>query len=329
MTNDQNSHLIASAFDTCYQRDYHVKSPELRRLYENAKRDQWNAARDIDWRLPVDLNEGIFPDELIDGRGVDCYDRADAKRKAEINVEFSCWRISQLLHGEEGAMLLCSQLVDVVPGNDAKLFQTTQTIDEARHVEALSRYLLDKCGGRIYPVSPNLKQLFDYLLGGNPWFIKTIGLQLIAETFAVSLFRLLGETVKDPLLGGICRRILSDESRHMGFAILSLPEEIASLNAAELREVEDFTRLALDLVTRGQFPREAYEKVGFNSSEIGAIRSARGGAAAGNEAAHFRRLFRREMHSTIVANLNRVGLLTDRIGGYLRELGINPETTSA
>ena len=34
--------------------------------------------------------------------------------------------------------------------------------------------------------------LFDFILGQGKWFIKTVGLQLIAETFAVALFRLLG-----------------------------------------------------------------------------------------------------------------------------------------
>ena len=33
------------------------------------------------------------------------------------------------------------------------------------------------------------------------------------------------ESAKDPLLRGICKRILADESRHMGFSILSLPDE--------------------------------------------------------------------------------------------------------
>ena len=95
-------------------------------------------------------------------------------------------------------MLACSQLVDMVPGNDAKFFQATQVVDEARHAEVLSRYLLEKCGGRIYPMTGNIKTLFDYILGQGKWFIKTVGLQLLAETFAVSLFRMLMETAQGP-----------------------------------------------------------------------------------------------------------------------------------
>src|SRR6266851_5350621 len=313
---------IPTSFDTCFQRSYAVEAPDMRRLYENAKRDQWNASKDIDWTTNVDPARGIFADELIDGHGTPTLDRLDPKTFQQLNIEFSCWRLSQLLHGEEGAMLACSQLVDMVPGNDAKFFQATQVVDEARHAEVLSRYLLEKCDGKIYPMTGNIKKLFDYILGNGKWFVKTVGLQLLAETFAVSLFRMLMETAKDPLLKEICRRILSDESRHMGFSVLALPEQIRALPPGELHELEDFVREALVLVLTGQFPREAYEAVGFNSLEVEGINRVRKQSAASPEQAYFRKLFRKEMHSQVVTNMSRVGLLTERTAGFLRELGI-------
>ena len=319
----KTSHNIDTKLTTVYQRIYSQQAPDMRRLYENAKRDQWNASRDIDWSSAVDLDSGIFADELIDVHGTKYWDRLDQKGKGKLNVEFSCWRLSQLLHGEEGAMLACSQLVDMVPGNDAKFFQSTQVVDEARHTEVLSRYLLDKCGGKIYPMSSNLKQLFDYLLGSGKWFIKTVGLQLVAETFAVALFRMLAETSKDPLLKEICRRILADESRHMGFSILSLPDEIRGLSGSDLRELEEFTREALVLVLTGQFPQDAYETLGYAASEINDIKQLRKTVAAKNDFAYFRKLFKREMHQTVVTNMSKVGLLNDRTSAFLNEMGID------
>jgi hypothetical protein len=320
-----NFDLIPTTFDTLWQRSYLVDAPDLRGLYEKAKRDQWNASRDIDWAAPSNIEGGIFADELVDGYGSDALAHLDPKTFARLNVEFSCWRISQLLHGEEGAMLACSQLVDMVPGNDAKFFQSTQVVDEARHTEVLSRYLLDNCGGRIYPVTPNLKKLFDFILGQGKWFVKTVGLQLIAETFAVALFRLLGESTKDPTLAQICKRILADESRHMGFSILSLPDEIRALSPSDMRELEDFTRDAIFLVLGGQFPREAYETIGMNAAEIDRVKKVRKEAAlAGNDQTLFRKLFKREMHTTIVTNMKKVGLLNERTSGFLRDLGIDP-----
>jgi ferritin-like protein len=323
MRSSSTSSLIPTTFDTCFQRSYASEAPDLRRLYENAKRDQWNASRDIQWTTPVDLERGIFADELIDGHRTAALEKLDQRGFAALNVEFSCWRLSQLLHGEEGAMLACSQLVDMVPGNDAKFFQATQVVDEARHAEVLSRYLAEKCGGRIYPMTGNIKTLFDYILGNGKWFVKTVGLQLLAETFAVALFRLLMETAQDPLLKEICRRILADEARHMGFSVLSLPDEIAGLNAGDLHELEDFTREALVLVLTGQFPKEAYEAIGMNDAEIEAVRHVRKVVAAGNDFAYFRKLFKREMHTTVVANMKKVGLLNVRTTKFMNEMGID------
>ncbi|MFZ0679431.1 ferritin-like domain-containing protein, partial [Candidatus Binatus sp.] len=135
MPSNSIAHRITTSFDTTFQRYYAVEAPDLRRLYENAKRDQWNASTDVDWTSNVDLERGIFADELVDGHGTPTLDRLDPREFQRLNVEFSCWRLSQLLHGEEGAMLACSQLVDMVPGNDAKFFQATQVVDEARHAE--------------------------------------------------------------------------------------------------------------------------------------------------------------------------------------------------
>ena len=320
---------ISTTLETVFQRSYAVEAPDLRRLYENAKRDQWNVSRDIDWTADVDPERGIFADELIDGHGTQTLNRLDPKTFKQLNVEFSCWRLSQLLHGEEGAMLACAQLVDMVPGNDAKFFVATQVVDEARHAEVLSRYLLEKCGGRIYPMNGNVKMIFDYILGHGKWFVKTVGLQLLAETFAVSLFRMLMETAKDPLLREICRRILADESRHMGFSVLSLPDEIRGLNSADLRELEDFVREALMLLLSGQFPREAYENVGMNSADIETIYHARKEIARGTDYAYFRKLFRREMHSTVVTNMKKVGLLNDRTTAFMRDMGIDTNLASA
>lgn len=321
----ETQHTLQSSFETVYQRDYAVQAADMRRLYENAKRDQWNAARDIDWAQPVELDAGIFADGMIDGHGSAVWNKLDRKMQRQLNVEFSCWRLSQLLHGEEGAMLACSQLVNMVPTNDAKFFQSTQTVDEARHAEVLARYLNEKCEGRVYPVTRNIKLLFDYLLGEGKWFLKTVGLQLVGETFAVGLFRMVAETAADPMLRTISKKILADESRHMGFSVLGLPDLIASLSPTDMRELEDFTAEACRLVLRGQFPREAFERVGLTEHDIKEIERIRVENAKSNDYVLFRQTFRREMYTQVVANMKKVGLMTARTAENLRKLGIDPD----
>jgi hypothetical protein len=233
------------------------------------------------------------------------------------------WRISTLMHGEHGAMLVCSQMVENVVGQDAKLFQATQVVDEARHNEVLHRYVTLRLDGETYPLAGNVQEIFDTLLGTNAWYLKTIGLQLVAETFAVSLFRMLAESSKDAILCQVCRRILQDEARHMGFGMLSLPAVVAEASAAERREMEDFAVWALNRTLRGLFPLAAFEEMGFGKADIETIRQYRRERAAGGEETAFRKFFRRDLHQGLVRNLSKVGVLSKRIAPDLEALGIS------
>ncbi|HEY3065067.1 MAG TPA: ferritin-like domain-containing protein [Methylomirabilota bacterium] len=320
-------HTVPARFDTVFEHAYPVEHPELRRLYENAKRDQWNVSRDIPWHQPVDLEQGVLADELIDIHGTPYWDRLSPAERGELNRRFTAWRLSVLLYGEHGAMLVCSQLVETVAGPDAKYFQATQVVDEARHTEVLDRYMREKLGGLSYPMPANERELFDVLLGDSRWTLKTIGLQLVAETFAVALFRMLAETSKDPLLREICRYILQDESRHMGFGMLSLPAVVGQLTDAERRELEDFTHWALVRVLTGLFPVEVYRDMGFSAAEIADIQQLRKDRAVGAESSLFRRTFKKDLHGTLLSNLARIGLLTGRMRPSLESLGIRVPAT--
>ena len=235
-----NGHQVETRNTAYFRHDYGSDQSDLRRLYEQAKIDQWNAAKDIDWSVPLEGDGGLISDDLVDINGTRFWNAMSEADRIELNRRVTRWRLSTLVQGEHGAMLLCSQLVECVQGQDAKLFQSTQVADEARHNEVLQRYIDLRLDGEIYPVGGNVREIFDTLLGTSSWYLKTIGLQLVAETFAVSLFRMLAESSKDAVLRQVCRRILQDEARHMGFAMLSLPDLVAQATDAEHREMEDF-----------------------------------------------------------------------------------------
>jgi hypothetical protein len=314
---------ISGTLDTVFELDYTVRAEDMRSLYEKAKRDQWNAARDIAWSTPGTDDGRVLADELIDIHGSPMWDRLSEADRVELNRRITAWRLSVLLYGEQGAMLACSQMVNIVTGADEKFFQATQVMDEARHNEVLERYIETRLGGLHYPMPENERFLFDAILTDPRWYIKTIALQLVAETFAVSMFRMMGQAATDPVLREVCGRILQDESRHMGFGMLALPAIVQDATAAERQEMEDFTCLALEKVLTGFFPREAYEDVGFSRAQIDEVRTYRRDAAARNDYAVYRKFFRRDMHASMVANLVRIGLLTDRVRPRLAELGID------
>jgi hypothetical protein len=320
--------VIPGTIDTVFEFDYSVHAEDLRGLYEKAKRDQWNASRDIAWETPEPADGRVLADELVDIYGSPIWTRLSERDRVELNRRLAAWRLSVLVYGEQGAMLACSQMVDIVQGTDAKFFQATQVVDEARHNEVLERYLQTRLGGLHYPMPENERVLFDAILTDRRWYIKTIALQLVAETFAVALFKMMGEAAHDPLLRQVCGRILQDESRHMGFGMLALPDVVRQASEAERHEMEDFTCLALEKVLSGFFPIDAYRDLGFSPAQIDEVRTYRRDVAARRDYAVYRKYFKRDMHTSMVSNLARIGLLTERVRPRLAALGIELPTAA-
>jgi rubrerythrin len=319
----EQGHPIETRNTVFFRHVYDDEHTDMRRLYEQAKLDQWNAATDIDWAKPLDGDGGLISDDLVDIHGTKYWDALSERDRVELNRRIARWRLSILVQGEHGALLVCSQIVETVQTQDGKLFQATQVVDEARHNEVLQRYLALRLEGETYPLAGNTREIFDELLGPSTWYRKTVGLQLIAETFAVSLFRMLAESSKDAVLRDVCRRIVQDEARHMGFGMLSLPSVVRDATEAERRDMEDFAVWALQKTLTGLFPLPVFQEFGYSKAELDEIKQLRRARAAGGEETAFRKYFRRDLHAGLVRNLRKVGLLSARIAPALEGLGIS------
>ena len=109
----------------------------------------------------------------------------------------------------------------------------------------------------------------------------------------------------------------------MGFGMLSLPAVVAEATEAERNEMEDFAVWALVRTLTGIFPLPAYEEMGFDRADIAEIKKLRRERAAGGDETAFRKYFRRDLHTSLVRNLQRIGLLTARVAPNLESLGIS------
>ena len=153
----------------------------------------------------------------------------------------------------------------------------------------------------------------------------------------MALFKMLSETAKDELLRYGCKLILRGEARHMGFEMLSLPEQVKEMDAQEHQEGEEFTIYFLRNTLTGGFPKEAYLDMGFNKAEIAEIRELRKEKTQTAYFAMFRKektqtayfamfrsLVKKEMHSTLVNNLHRCEVLSETMKTKLKqELRVN------
>src|SRR5438445_11042206 len=117
--------VIPSPMDTVFEFDYAVQAEDMRSLYEKAKRDQWNASRDIAWDTPEPSDGRTLADELVDIYGSPIWHKMSEKERVELNQRITAWPLSVLVYGEQGALVACSPLAGTVAGRDQTVVQPT------------------------------------------------------------------------------------------------------------------------------------------------------------------------------------------------------------
>ncbi|MDR3506644.1 MAG: ferritin-like domain-containing protein [Caulobacteraceae bacterium] len=291
--------------------DYENANAKIRRLYELGKKFNWNAQLDVDWDQPFPHTENPNQPGLNPFEGHPKYEALTPEQKLEFAWRGHAQTLSQFMHGEQGAMLVASQLVSCAPTYDAKLYASSQTFDEARHVEVFHRYLQERCK-IIYPINPNLKQLLDLLLTDERWDLKFIGMQVLIEGLALAAFQAISQTTRDPLLREVIELVMRDEGRHVAFGVNYLEDWIRSLPQNEIEERAEFAYQACLIMRERLFSTTVAEEYGFAPEEAREINARGQGGRAFNDF-----LFER-----MIPNLKRVGLLTDAVRPKFEALGV-------
>ncbi|MGH0030414.1 MAG: ferritin-like domain-containing protein [Myxococcota bacterium] len=303
-----------------YNWEYDTTRRRLSRLYENAKRDQWNGTERLDWSVDVDPEKGLVPDAAIGIYGTEMWQKLDARGIERLRHEIVTWQLCQFLHGEQGALLATSQIVNSVPWYEAKMYGATQVMDEARHVEVYRRFILEKLGNE-YEVNAELKKLLDQILTDSRWDMKFLGMQIIVEGLALAAFGTMRDTTTNPLLRELTTGVMEDESRHVAFGVLSLREYCRDLPQKEKDEREEFVYEACVLMRDRIQSREVWERVGLDADQC--IEHAEKSGLAVQ--------FRHRLFSKIVPNVKSLGLLSERQRERFHQLDIlqyENETTS-
>lgn len=306
-------HSVKGGGDTIFTWDYSLARPQLRKLYEKAKTGQWNGSTDLDWSTNVDIEATITADQLLIGNGIDPSLYAHTplatwgdKEWLEFGIESRRWTLSQFLHGEQGALVCTAKIVETVPWYDAKLYASTQVVDEARHVEVFARYLDEKMGG-MYPVNAHLKMLLDDIIKDNRWDMTYLGMQIMIEGLALAAFGYLHELTGEPLLKKLLRYVMSDEARHVAFGVLSLKEAYEDMTDAEIKDRQEFAFEASIRMRDRFLQQEVWERMGVKPRDVVPI--------AINDPT--RKFFQQLLFAKIVPNCKKLGLL-DRNDKWLR-----------
>jgi hypothetical protein len=304
----------SATFDWRYQRG----EQQLARLYEVAKTSQWNARTDLDWSVSVDPEDHqrpILPFDFLPVAELASFRQAPPAGKAKVAHQLAAWLLSQFLHGEQGALFAAAQVTEAVPWLDAKLYGSTQVVDEGRHVEVFHTYLTQKLG-RLYEINDNLYVVIDALMSDARWDLKFLGMQIMIEGLALGAFGFLRGATSEPLLRQLLTYVITDEARHVHFGVLALAKYYAvALSDRERREREEWAFEVAVLLRNRFFAHELWEEnyaseVSRKQWDAMVLRS------------EMMRVFRRTMFRRLIPNLKAIGLLSERIRPRYQELGL-------
>jgi len=310
---------VDARVDARWTWNYGSEVEELRNLYEKGKRGQWDAEADIDWALPAGPDAWMLRPEAstlaqitkLMGR-----DEATQKAAAFDEVAYSC---SQLLHGEQAALQICGQLTNACERMDEKWYAASQVIDEARHVEVLSKFLQRK-SGEIHPIGATLKFLLDVLLESEGVQKKTLGMQTLFEGMAVGIMDMLRSESRCDLFSEILRRIEQDESRHAAFGVLMMRRIVGEASEADRASMEDWAFSILETLNANQQLDMLHyfaPKYDFEPEEVAKLILG---------LPDFAQINSRPFMHTVIPNLRKLGLITQRSEEKWRDVGMLVES---
>jgi hypothetical protein len=226
-----------------WQFDYDIGSEKLANLYSKSKDLQWDAEKDIDWTKPVDPSKPIVDEGGFGYFRLPFVQRLSESQKETFRAHLSAHRLSQFLHGEQGALMTAATLTHSVPDYEAKLYASTQTVDEARHVEAFEK--LVRRVAIVYPMSPYLKGLIDATLKADHWVKIAIGMNMVIEGLALGAFHNMRRDTSCELLRDVIEAVMRDEARHVAFANIYTGGVIAEMHPDDREDVAEFALIAL------------------------------------------------------------------------------------
>ena len=221
----------------------------------------------LDYTQKFDVeNEYLLPPERQIELKSAVADRLDEKQKIRLVNENVRWSMSQILHGEQGAMSLSASLCDILFDPGAQEYAANQAREEARHVTAFTRYIETRFGAPL-PCSPTLANLLGELVSAHEVYKKLIGMQMLIEGLAMGAFATFHKKSADPLLVRLTQLVMTDEAFHHRFGRIWAQKTMPKLSQEEHNKVEDwasqvFQMLLFNLVNPEQ-KKVIYQQFGL------------------------------------------------------------------
>src|SRR5690349_19115164 len=172
----------------------------------------------IDFDQPFDLatQQIMPPDNVIELRCEALTRRLDERQKIQLGNDVIHWSISNLLHGEQGALSLSASLCHVLVDPGAQEYAANQAREEARHVAGFTRYIARRWGAPL-AVGATIETVLKDLVSTPEVYKKIVGMQMLIEGIAMGAFATFNAKTNDPVLRRLVQLVMSDEAFYHRF----------------------------------------------------------------------------------------------------------------
>jgi hypothetical protein len=272
--------------------------------------DPYNPAY-LDFAQPLDLERDcIMPLERFPELNCAATDHLDERQKIRLANDIQRWNLSNILHGEQGALSLSASLCDILLDPGAQEYAANQTREEARHVAAFGRYIAVRWG-KPYPVGAVLGDFLRDIVLSPLVYKKLVGMQMLLEGLAMGAFANLHAHTRDPLLKRLVQLVMTDEAFHHKFGKIWADRTIPNLTREEHERVEDWTAQVFEtlLFNLSSLAQRAYIYEGYGLDVRVLRESVRERFAGGRKTAmrEGTNVFR-----VLVKTLFKAGIVTER-----------------
>ncbi|MCG8424543.1 MAG: ferritin-like domain-containing protein [Proteobacteria bacterium] len=243
------THIPYGMFDVERSADEARRFAKCERIYHRGQEIAWDGKE-------------ILPMLIEKHGGIDV---EDDKKEALKRI------FSIILWGELAAWRIAAQLADRLEPLEAKMAATSQAHDEARHFYVMYDYLC-KLGYVPERLDRAPQAILDIVVGTDNLAYKLVGMQLLVEPMALTVFQTVREIAVEPVLTELMRYFERDEARHVGLGMQYLPVLMKDWNRRQISAMVTFqVRLMFwalweqkilenDLVVLGIDPRKSLDR---------------------------------------------------------------------
>ncbi len=187
---------------------YHNDKEYLEKVYHKGQQKIWDGRETLDNLLKK------YPDQNLN----------HAQATALKNI------LAIILWGEYVAWNVSSEMSAVFNDRGAKMAAVSQAHDEARHFYVMKDYLEKRLDYQPKIIFKPALRVLEEISKTRCMAKKLLGLQLMIEPIAITIFRFIRKSEIDPVLSELLQYYEEDEARHIALGVKYLPNLIKKMS---------------------------------------------------------------------------------------------------